>query len=87
MDGTYGHLRSHKEGMKLWGKFGDTPINNDDEIDTNFYDLDGSWLFDKGTDRFEIMHWFEEVFENFVCGEIMDMTSDDVDEDGNIIED
>ena len=39
---------------KLWEKFGDTPINDNEEIDEDFY------IWEKGTDRYEIWHWFDE---------------------------
>jgi hypothetical protein len=40
--------------VSLWNEFGDTPINDEDEITE-------AWQhFEKGTNRFEIWHWFEE---------------------------
>lgn len=47
-----------KELEKLWGKFADVPINNDDKIEEDFY------LWEKGTDRFYIWHWFDEKLPN-----------------------
>lgn len=41
----------------LWADFGDIPINDDEEIDEPFLD------FAKGTDMYEIWHWFEETFD------------------------
>lgn len=41
----------------LWQDFGDIPINDNDEIEESFLD------FPKGTNRFEIWHWFEETFQ------------------------
>jgi hypothetical protein len=38
----------------IWEEFGDVPINNDDEIELDFY------FWKKGTYRFEIWHWFDE---------------------------
>ena len=38
----------------IWEEFGDMPINNDDEIELDFY------CWKTGTDRFEIWHWFDE---------------------------
>ena len=42
----------------LWEEFGDLPINNDDEIEIDFY------LWEKGTSRFDIWHWFDEKLPN-----------------------
>ena len=41
----------------LWAEFGDVPINEDEEIDEDWH------IFSKGTDRFEIWHWFEETYD------------------------
>ena len=46
-----------KDFNKLWEKFGDIPINKDEEIEEDFLH------FKKGTDRFEIWHWFEETYD------------------------
>ena len=42
-----------KTHASLWEEFGNTPINNDDEIEEDFH------LWANGTDRFEIWHWFD----------------------------
>jgi hypothetical protein len=42
----------------LWEEFGDILINNDDEIEQDFY------CWKKGTYRFEIWHWFDEKLTN-----------------------
>lgn len=39
---------------KLWEAFGDIPIDEEECIDTDF----AQW--EKGTDRFDIWHWFDE---------------------------
>lgn len=49
----------------LWEQLGDIPINDNDEIDEKFLD------FPKGTDRFEIWHWFEETFNVSVAKDLM----------------
>ena len=42
---------------ELWEEFGDTPV----EFDTD--NIAEPWRqFEKGTDRFEIWHWFEDTF-------------------------
>lgn len=45
----------------IWLAFGDIPINNDDEIETDFY------CWEKGTYRFEIWHWFDEKLPNGIA--------------------
>lgn len=45
----------------IWEEFGDMPINNDDEIELDFY------CWKKGTYRFEIWHWFDEKFPNGIA--------------------
>ncbi len=42
----------------LWDDFSDTPTNDDDEIEEDFY------CWEKGTDRLEIWHWFDERLPN-----------------------
>lgn len=64
-------MRTKREGLKLWRKFGDTPVNDDDNIDEDFKDFNGEIIFEKGTDKFEIWHWFEEEFEDFCCKDWM----------------
>ena len=46
------------ELKKMWEEFADTPINFDDEIEVDFY------LWEKGTYRFNIWHWFDEKLPN-----------------------
>lgn len=49
----------------IWEEFGDMPINNDDEIETDFY------CWKKGTDRFvptfSGWHWFDEKLPNGIA--------------------
>lgn len=47
---------------ELWEQLGDTPINDEEEIEVEFLQ------FEKGTHREEIWHWFESEF-NFSIGE------------------
>lgn len=42
----------------LWSRLGQISINADDEIEEDFY------FWEKGTDRFEIWHWFDEKLPN-----------------------
>jgi hypothetical protein len=41
----------------LWAALGDIPIDDDEAIDIPFLH------FLKGTDRYEIWHWFEDTFD------------------------
>ncbi|MFR8177176.1 MAG: hypothetical protein ACLVB5_08880 [Christensenellales bacterium] len=41
---------------RLWAEFGDIPINDRDEIEEPFLH------FERGTDRFEIWHWFDDRY-------------------------
>lgn len=44
------------EAKKLWSDFEDIPIDEDDDIDVPFLH------FEKGANRFQIWHWFEETY-------------------------
>jgi hypothetical protein len=46
--------------LELWYAFTDIPIDNEECIDVDFY------IWPKGTDRFEIWHWFDEKLPNGV---------------------
>lgn len=46
---------------KMWSAFSDVPINNDDEIEVDFY-----W-WEKGTYCFHIWHWFDEKLPNGIA--------------------
>lgn len=39
---------------QLWDSFGDVTVDTDDNIDVDFL------VWEKGTDRFDIWHWFDE---------------------------
>lgn len=45
----------------IWEEFADIPINNDDELELDFY------CWKKGTCRFEIWHWLDEKLPNGVA--------------------
>jgi hypothetical protein len=49
----------------LWSLLGDTPINEEEEIDIDFL------TFEKGTDRETIWTWFEETFNLSVAEDLM----------------
>lgn len=40
----------------LWEIFGEIPINDDDQIEEDFLG------FEKGTNRFDVWHWFDERY-------------------------
>lgn len=46
----------NKELIELWYNFSDVPIDEQECIDEDFH------IWPKGTDRFEIWHWFDELF-------------------------
>jgi len=49
----------------LWAEFADIPIDDEDRIDERFLD------FEKGTDRFEIWHWFESSFNCSIVADLI----------------
>jgi len=53
--------KSDKELRQLWRDFGDTPINDDDEIEQDFLN------FESGTDRFDVWHWFDAEYSHGVA--------------------
>ena len=48
------------ELRQLWWEFEDVPISESDESDADFY------MWEKGTDRMYIWHWFDEQWPNGV---------------------
>lgn len=50
---------------RLWESLGNVPVNDEDELDEPFLD------FPKGTDKFEIWHWFEDTFNLSVAHDLM----------------
>ena len=50
---------------QLWNEFADVPIDNDEGIDKDFH----HW--GKGTDRYEIWHWFDERCPNGLAKDLM----------------
>ncbi|KKN11364.1 hypothetical protein LCGC14_1027040 [marine sediment metagenome] len=51
----------------LWEKLGDTPVNDDGEIQVRFLH------FSIGTDREAIWHWFENEFNLSVAKDLMNL--------------
>ena len=56
---------SFEELEKLWNEFEDVPIDKDECIDEDFHD----WC--KGTDRYEIWHWFDDRLPNGLAKDLM----------------
>jgi hypothetical protein len=54
-----------------WDILSYIPVNEDDDIDEDFNVLNTT--FSKGTDKFEIWHWFEEVFDLSVAKDLMNL--------------
>lgn len=54
----------------LWDVLGDIPVNEDDELEKDF-DTNTGLIFESGTDKFEIWHWFEEYFNLSVAEDLM----------------
>ena len=49
----------------LWEKFENVPIDDDECIDENFH------IWEKGTDKFHIWHWFDERCPNGLAKDLM----------------
>lgn len=54
-----------KECKKLWKSLGDVPVDDNDCIGEQWH------IFDKGTMREEIWHWFEYTFNISVATDLM----------------
>ena len=61
-------IMESKTSDQLWDELGNTPVNEDGEIDSSFY------IFDAGTDREEIWSWFEDEFDGFSVAQAMGLT-------------
>lgn len=54
-------ISSEEAAVYLWSSLGDIPVGGDDISDD---EIDIEWLdFERGTERFDIWHWFEERFD------------------------
>lgn len=51
------------EVIEKWYEFGDCPVNDNDEIEEDFYQ------FESGTERFVIWHFFEASCPDFQCAD------------------
>lgn len=50
---------------RMWELFEDIPIDEEEDIDLDFL------LWEKGTDRYEIWHWFDELCPHGLAKDIM----------------
>ena len=53
-------MLSRQEIRDAWKRLGDTPINDDEEIDTD-YEVDG-YKWAKGTHREDIWSYFDDIY-------------------------
>jgi hypothetical protein len=60
-----------KECDELWENLGDVPVNESEEIEEDFLH------FEKGTDVYEIWHWFEETYNISVGRRYFDFIRDE----------
>ena len=51
----------------LWDKFEDVPIDKDECIEKDFH------IWEKGTERFNIWHWFDEHCPRGLARDLMNM--------------
>ena len=56
---------------RMWELFGDVPIDEEEDIDLNFL------LWEKGTNRYTIWHWFDELCPNGLVKDIVDYKSEE----------
>ena len=61
---------SFGELKKLWSDFEDVPIDKDECIDENFH------IWCKGTDRYEIWHWFDDRLPHGLAVDLMGIKVD-----------
>ena len=47
--------------IRLWGKFSEIPIDNNDCIQVDFF------FWERGIYRFDIWHWFDEKLQNGIA--------------------
>lgn len=73
-----GELEKLKEALTNWELLGDTPTNEDEEIDEDVTFIRSSKpepfneeTFVKGTDIYTIWHWFEETYNVSVAKDLM----------------
>lgn len=55
MNKFYNKKYTDEDLEKLWEEFGNIPIDENDNIDQDFY------MWRKGTYKFDIWHWFDRL--------------------------
>jgi hypothetical protein len=65
-------INCEEVAKNLWAELGDIPVNEEDELDENFFTHTGM-MFERGTDKFEVWHWFEDVFGVSVAKDLMNL--------------
>jgi len=64
-------IKNISRALILWNLLGDVHVNEEDELDEDFVNEEGSVLFPKGTDKIEVWNWFEEEFDLSVAKDLM----------------
>ena len=54
---------------QLWERFGEIPVNNDDEIEEDFLN------FPARTSKFDVWHWFDDRCPNSLAEDLMGETN------------
>jgi hypothetical protein len=55
----------------LWSELGDIPINEQEELEEDF--ITPFMVFEKGADREDVWHWFEDYFDLSVAEDLMNL--------------
>jgi hypothetical protein len=55
----------------LWSELGDIPINEQEELEEDF--ITPFIVFEKGADREDVWHWFEDYFDLSVAEDLMNL--------------
>ena len=61
-----------KELEDLWDKLGDICINDEEEIEEDFY-INEYLTFEKGTERLDIWHWFDDNHSIGLCKGLLNL--------------
>ena len=67
----YNKLLRIDQAKELWEELGNTPVNEDMELDEEFNPKGFDAVFEIGTDCFDVWHWFEETFDLSVAKDLM----------------
>lgn len=60
-------LDSRIKALEAWLEFGDVPVDEDDNTESEFKH------FPVGTSKFDIWHWFEDEFDVSVAEDLMEV--------------